>query len=167
MKLRPGFFQTGLTTAVECDVLLPDGSACRGGDTCVGGDSSCHGRFGNRCGPGSEGMLCGACPRGWARDSYPEPCQECPQESVSVLIAPLRHLFGLFGTLNDVWKGFKGLRGQEWPFAAPCEAGVLSDIFQKTSLNFVVAVMAATSAVRGGSKLHTSMIRSSLSRTNL
>ena len=44
---------------------------------------------------------------------------------------------------------------------APSEAGVLSDIFQKTSLNFVVAVMAATSAVRGGSKLHTSMIRSS------
>ena len=39
------------------------------------------------------------------------------------------------------------------------EAGILSDIFQKTALNFVVAVMAATSAVKGGSKLHTSMIR--------
>lgn len=32
-------------------------------------------------------------------------------------------------------------------------------MFQKLALNFVVAVMAATSAVKGGSKLHTSMIR--------
>lgn len=48
---RPGFFQTGLTTAVECDVLLPDGtSACIGGELCVGSDpkvSNCNGAFGD------------------------------------------------------------------------------------------------------------------------
>ena len=50
LTLRPGFFQTGLTTAVECDVLLPDGSpACKGGELCVGGDPSpsCNGAFGD------------------------------------------------------------------------------------------------------------------------
>ena len=50
---RPGFFQTGLTTAVECDVLLPDGtSACIGGELCVGSDpkvSNCNGAFGGSC----------------------------------------------------------------------------------------------------------------------
>ena len=39
------------------------------------------------------------------------------------------------------------------------EVGILSDIFQKAFLNFVVAAMAATSAVKGSAKLHTSMIR--------
>ena len=39
------------------------------------------------------------------------------------------------------------------------KVGFLSDIFQKAFLNFVVAAMAATSAVKGSSKLHTSMIR--------
>ena len=39
------------------------------------------------------------------------------------------------------------------------KVGILSDIFQKAFLNFVVAAMAATSAVRGSAKLHTSMIR--------
>ena len=37
--------------------------------------------------------------------------------------------------------------------------GVLNDVFTKTVLNFAVAVMAATAAVKGGTKLHTSMIR--------
>eukprot|EP00435_Cladocopium_sp_Y103_P034368 s881_g8.t2 len=124
----PGFFQTGLTTAVECDVLLPDGtSACVGGELCVGSDpkvANCNGAFGNLCAEGSTGMLCGACPYRWARDDYPDYCQPCPDEAASALVA-----------------------------------GILSDIFQKTALNFVVAVMAATSAVKGGSKLHTSMIR--------
>ena len=39
------------------------------------------------------------------------------------------------------------------------EVGILSDIIQTAFLNFVVAAMAATSAVKGSSKLHTSMIR--------
>ena len=33
---RPGFYQTGKTTGVPCDVVLPDGSpACLGGEPCV------------------------------------------------------------------------------------------------------------------------------------
>lgn len=111
---RPGFFQTGLTTAVECDVLLADGSACRGGEACVAGGPACHGRFGNSCGPGSEGMLCGACPRGWARDSYPEACQPCPPESVSVLIASLTHItWGYLGVMSPRLKRLTMVAGAE------------------------------------------------------
>ena len=51
--LRPGFYQTGQSSSVECDVLLPDGSsACRGGDLCVAQrlelptPSGCNGVFG-------------------------------------------------------------------------------------------------------------------------
>ena len=36
---------------------------------------------------------------------------------------------------------------------------VFSDVTQKAGLNFIVAVMAATTAVKGGTKLHTSIIR--------
>jgi hypothetical protein len=37
--------------------------------------------------------------------------------------------------------------------------GIASDLIQKAFMNFVVAVMAATTAVKGGVKLHTSIIR--------
>ena len=41
--------------------------------------------------------------------------------------------------------------------------GIISEVFLKSFLNFVIAAMAATSAVKGSSKLHTSLIRPSLS----
>ena len=41
------------------------------------------------------------------------------------------------------------------------ELGILSDLVQKAFMNFAVAVMAATTAVKGGVKLHTSIIRNS------
>ena len=44
-------------------------------------------------------------------------------------------------------------------FEDKTEFGILSDVLQKAFLNFIVAAMAATSAVKGNSKLHTSMIR--------
>ncbi|CAL1160422.1 unnamed protein product [Cladocopium goreaui] len=127
----PGFYQTGQSSSVECDVLLPDGSsACRGGGLCVAQrlqlptPSGCNGVFGNACAEGSTGMLCGECPEGFSRDNYPELCQPCPAGAAALL-----------------------------------SVGILSDIFQKAFLNFVVAAMAATSAVKGSAKLHTSMIR--------
>ena len=42
---------------------------------------------------------------------------------------------------------------------SPTQFTILMDIGQKAFLNFIVAAMAATSAVKGSSKLHTSMIR--------
>lgn len=45
------------------------------------------------------------------------------------------------------------------PTATPTELGIASDLIQKAFMNFVVAVMAATTAVKGGVKLHTSIIR--------
>ncbi|CAK9031780.1 unnamed protein product [Durusdinium trenchii] len=131
---RTGFYQTGVTTAVACDVQLEDGSsACLGGEPCVMArvlvdpPSLCNGREGmrdNGCAEGSSGTLCGQCPPGYSRDSYPDLCQTCPADPVSVLAM-----------------------------------GIASDIIQKAALNFVVAVMAATTAVKGGTKLHTSIIR--------
>ena len=44
-------------------------------------------------------------------------------------------------------------------------AAILADILQKAGLSFVVAAMAATTAVKGSAKLHTSMIRHSLRLT--
>ena len=53
LRDRPGFYQTGLTSAVACDVLMPSGApACMGGETCIaqrlGDDASknCFGTFG-------------------------------------------------------------------------------------------------------------------------
>ncbi|CAE7817681.1 Scube1 [Symbiodinium microadriaticum] len=128
---EPGFYQAGLSTARECDVLLPDGSsACKGGANCVAQrmdlpvPQSCNGMLGNECAEGSTGVLCGECPDHWARDDYPELCRKCPPDS-----------------------------------AGDLSFAVLSDIGQKVFLNFVVAAMAATAAVKGSAKLHTSMIR--------
>ena len=54
-------------------------------------------------------------------------------------------------------------RTKRWYDGSFCstEAGILSDLVQKAFMNFVVAVMAATTAVKGGVKLHTSIIRNS------
>ncbi|CAJ1379513.1 unnamed protein product [Effrenium voratum] len=126
----PGYFQSGLTTAVVCDVFTANGSICQGGAACVAHrldfevQAACNGAFGNACGEGAIGMLCGQCPTGWSRDDYPQPCAPCPADSSSQLAV-----------------------------------GIWSDVLQKTSLNFIVAVMAATAATKGSPKLHTSMIR--------
>ena len=52
-RLRPGFYQTGRTSAVECNILLLDGSSvCEGGSPCLAArvglpaPESCHGTFG-------------------------------------------------------------------------------------------------------------------------
>lgn len=128
-----GYYQTGATSAVACDVLVVEEvSACGGGEACaverlgLPVAETCHGAAGtlNNCSEGSTGMLCGECPDGWARDDYPELCSRCPDDPVSAVTM-----------------------------------GVLNDVFTKTVLNFAVAVMAATAAVKGGTKLHTSMIR--------
>ena len=50
---RPGFYQTGRTSAVECNILLLDGSSvCQGGSPCLAqrlglqAPEACHGTFG-------------------------------------------------------------------------------------------------------------------------
>ena len=49
---RPGFYQTGLTFAVECNILFDDGtSVCQGGEACVAervglAVKGCHGAWG-------------------------------------------------------------------------------------------------------------------------
>ncbi|CAE7606801.1 SCUBE1, partial [Symbiodinium sp. CCMP2456] len=75
---EPGFFQTGATLAVKCEVNQDNGdSACVGGNATDGhGDA-----FGNLCAPGSRGFLCGECPGGFSRDKYPKNCGVCPDDS--------------------------------------------------------------------------------------
>eukprot|EP00913_Durusdinium_trenchii_P023249 g21827.t1 len=126
-----GYFQTGLSSAQECAVLLSNGtSTCGGGAACVAirtfqpAPWGCHGTYGNACAEGASGMLCGECSEGWAREQYPQQCLRCFE------------LSSLFLTGAILW-----------------------EIFQKALFNFVVAAMAATAAVKGSTKLHTSMIR--------
>ncbi|CAJ1379694.1 unnamed protein product [Effrenium voratum] len=65
---EPGFFQTGERTAVDCEVAMENGSS-----VCLG-----H----NLCADGSTGLLCSECPLGFARNQFPEQCEECPQNEV-------------------------------------------------------------------------------------
>eukprot|EP00439_Symbiodinium_sp_Y106_P023598 s3671_g2.t2 len=127
-----GFFQTGMAMAIKCRVRTAEGdSACMGSqpvrEPCLNdpNTSKCTGLdgLGNRCAAGSEGMLCGECPVGWARNSFQAPCQQCQSSQLTLAFS------------------------------------LLFDIFSKAGLNFIVASMAATAAVRGNGKLHTSMIR--------
>lgn len=127
----PGFYQTGRTSAVECNILLLDGSSvCQGGSPCLAqrlglpAPEACHGTFGNACVEGSTGVACGECARDWSRDKYPEPCGQCQKESASLLAVE-----------------------------------ILLDLLVRAFLGFVVAALAASSAVKGNSKLHISMIR--------
>ena len=56
--------------------------------------------------------------------------------------------------------GEKGIRATAFQVnPANSEVEILLDLFQKSVLGFVVAALAATSAVKGNSKLHISMIR--------
>ena len=59
----PGFYRTGATSGVPCVVEIDENQS-----VCLGS---------NECALGSSGMLCGECPEGWARGSYPEPCASC------------------------------------------------------------------------------------------
>lgn len=120
-RAEPGFFQTGSTLAVKCEVNQDNGdSACLGGADASGqGDS-----FGNVCAEGSRGFLCGECPGGFSRDKYPKNCGVCPDDST------------VGATLV-----------------------ILLDLGQNIILNFIVATLAAMSAVQASHSLHTSMIR--------
>ncbi|CAE7032759.1 rngB [Symbiodinium sp. CCMP2592] len=120
----PGYFQTGRVTAIKCNSVVDGGlSACLGSGSCSEA-MSCAGNFSNACAEGSDGQLCGECPKGWARASFQAPCQPCPEVP-----------------------------------SLPLVVSILSDVGLNVVVNFVVAAMAATAAVRGSSKLHTIMIR--------
>ena len=88
----PGYFQTGTTTAVKCNVVAANGlSTCLGGIICTEGDSKglsteCVGIYHNACGEGSTGELCGECPAGWGRHAFQQPCQPCAAGAALPLI---------------------------------------------------------------------------------
>ena len=87
---RPGYYQTGVTTAVKCSVVSSDGlSVCLGGAVCLddSNSSQCVGKYANACGKGSTGPLCGECLPGWARSGFQQPCQLCEAGAASTLIA--------------------------------------------------------------------------------
>ena len=116
--------------------------------------------------PGSTGVLCGHCPDGFARDSYPDYCQICPDDPGSVLAAAQIYLLYFFFVLTWQMKpcqrymGYHGIVCSNLLSRFSAKLGIISDLVQKSVMNFVVAVMAATTAVKGGVKLHTSIIRS-------
>ena len=79
---KPGFFQTGVITALKCNAKTEDGSsACLGGSACLqdDGDDNCIelAGFRNLCASGTTGLLCGECPMNWAKDSFRTHCREC------------------------------------------------------------------------------------------
>ncbi|CAE7765918.1 UVR8 [Symbiodinium sp. CCMP2592] len=129
---KDGFFQTGKAIAIKCRVRTAEGdSACMGSQPIR--DPCQSGAIASECtGLDGLGNRCAAGSRGML-------CGECP-----------------VGWARN-------------SFQAPCQQcqsseltlafSLLFDIFSKAALNFIVASMAATAAVRGSGKLHTSMIR--------
>ena len=78
-KAVAGWFQTGRSSALPCQVTRDGFSVCLGNTS--GGHIEPFAGFPNACANGSTGMLCGECPAGWARGAYLEPCEPCDAHS--------------------------------------------------------------------------------------
>ena len=78
-KAVAGWFQTGRSLALPCQVTRDGFSVCLGNIS--GGHIEPFAGFPNACANGSTGMLCGECPAGWARGAYLEPCEPCDAHS--------------------------------------------------------------------------------------
>ncbi|CAE7805594.1 unnamed protein product [Symbiodinium sp. CCMP2592] len=101
----PGYFQTGITTAVKCSVVSASGlSTCLGGSICEDepSDSECVGKYKNACNEGSTGMLCGECPAGWSRSAFQQPCQPCAAGAALPLILSILVEVGIKALFNFV-----------------------------------------------------------------
>ena len=115
----PGYFQTGLTTAIKCSVMTANGlSACLGGDVCASStepSAECTGKYGNACNEGSIGLLCGECPPGWARSAFQQPCQPCAAGAAlplirSILVDVGTKVAACQSTLAACHRGFRTVR---------------------------------------------------------
>eukprot|EP00438_Fugacium_kawagutii_P034128 Skav216726 [mRNA] locus=scaffold653:86735:90308:+ [translate_table: standard] len=132
---KPGFFQTGTVIVVKCTAVLEDGSsACLGGEVC-----------------GLSQLLpstLSVCNLRWGYVGYENQCAE-----------------GSTGMLCGECPAFWAKPSLKAP-CQKCVTGtftlillILADVLLKASINCIVAFMAASAAVKGSDKLHTSIIR--------